>query len=185
MKLEKNDRNIAAKENGLTTVAQCICEATSFMGEMNKSKCPIHKPRVGRPLEYNIEFVDKAREYLESCKDQEMPADTENGIRSRLVVKIPTKGGLARYLGVARETLYDWASKYPEFSDIMEDLGAEQEERLINNGLSGTYNQTITKVLITKHGYREGVDNTSNGNTITGNQVTFVDFHDSDSKREV
>jgi len=114
--------------------------------------------KVGRPLEYNQEYVENAKKYLESCIDR--PADKDSDIKAS--VKIPTKGGLARYLGVARETLYDWASKYKEFSDIMEDLGAEQEDRLINNGLSGSYNPTISKVLLTKHGYREGIDQTTN-----------------------
>ena len=49
-----------------------------------------------------------------------------------------------------------------EFSAIIEQLQAEQEDRLINNGLSGNYNPTIAKVLLTKHGYREGVDQTTN-----------------------
>lgn len=111
----------------------------------------------GRPTEYNQEYVSKALEYLSTCEDTE----GDNGLK----VKIPTKGGLAYYLGVARDTLYDWSSKYPEFSDIMERLGAEQENRLINNGLSGDYNPTIAKVLLTKHGYvdKQETDVTSAG----------------------
>ncbi len=30
----------------------------------------------------------------------------------------------------------------------------------MNNGLSGDYNPTIAKVLLTKHGYREGIEAT-------------------------
>ena len=114
--------------------------------------------KAGRPLEYSQEYIDNARVYLDSCIDTF--ADKESDIKAS--VKIPTKGGLAVHLGVARETLYDWSRKYPEFSDIMEQLGAIQEERLINNGLSGSYNSTIAKVLLTKHGYREGIDQTTN-----------------------
>lgn len=184
MEPTQNNLNIAAKEDGSITVAQCSCETVNLM-HVDKSKCPIHKPKVGRPLEYSDEIITKANQYIESCNDEEVPANAENGTRSRVNVKIPTKGGLAMYLNVSRDTLYDWSSKYEEFSYIMEKLGANQEDRLINNGLSGNYNPTISKVLLTKHGYREGVDNTSNGNTITGNQVTFVDFHDTDSKSEI
>lgn len=112
----------------------------------------------GRPSEYTPELLVKAREYLDSCLDIE--EDKENRIHKK--VNIPSKAGLALAMGVARETLYDWARKYPEFSDIMEEMGAKQEIALINNGLSGNYNQTITKVILTKHGYREGIDQTTN-----------------------
>ena len=121
----------------------------------------------GRPTEYTPDIVLKAQEYLNSCVDQIEEYHSTRGMKSdtynRLVkVRLPTKGGLAIHLGVSRETLYDWARKYPEFSDIMEALGAIQEDRLLNNGLSGDYNPTIAKVLLTKHGYREGIDQTTN-----------------------
>lgn len=112
----------------------------------------------GRPTEYTPELIEKAKSYLTTCID--VNEDKENGISKQ--VNIPSKAGLALALGVSRETLYDWASKYEEFSDIMEQMGAKQEIALINNGLSGKYNQTITKVLLTKHGYREGIDQTTN-----------------------
>jgi hypothetical protein len=116
---------------------------------------------MARPLEYSEEHLNKAREYLEQCKDTSI-VDSNGFETSRLKVNMPSKGGLAVHLNVARETLYDWASKYPEFSDIMEQMGAIQEARLLSNGLAGTYNSTIAKVLLTKHGYREGIDQTTN-----------------------
>lgn len=131
-------------------------------------KKPKNKPRKnkgGRPPIYNKQIISKAKEYLKSCKDEEVQkVKQENEEKGYVMyenvfnVKIPTKGGLAVALNIARDTLYDWASKYKEFSDIMERLGAEQEERLINNGLSGRYNSTLSKVLLSKHGYREGLE---------------------------
>ena len=119
----------------------------------------------GRPPTYDQELVEKARVYLAQCIDESFDRGGERP-QHALKVKIPTKGGLAVYLGVARETLFDWAKKYQEFSNIMEQMGAVQEERLINNGLSGDYNPTIAKVLLTKHGYREGIDQTTNDKDI-------------------
>jgi hypothetical protein len=68
---------------------------------------------------------------------------------------------LALHLGVARSTLHAWADTksdfyYEEFSDSLEQLKSVQASMLIQNGPKGEYNSTITKLLLTKHGY---VDN--------------------------
>src|SRR3990167_2576710 len=110
----------------------------------------------GRPTEYTEEMLLKSKEYIESCEDEHIQET------NRLRVKIPTKEGLAFYLKVSRDSLYEWAKVHPEFSDIMEELSSKQANRLMNNGLAGTYNPTIAKVLLTKHGYREGIDQTTN-----------------------
>ena len=116
---------------------------------------------IGRPTDYSEEMLAKAREYISLCQDDEIERESKQGATVyKIKAKLPTKGGLARYLGVARSTLYEWAGQHQDFSDIMEELGAEQEDRLINNGLSGDYNPTIAKVLLTKHGYREGIEQT-------------------------
>ena len=130
---------------------------------------------MGRPIEYNEEMLKKAREYLTSCEDEEIEKGTDDKPIYSLKVKLPTKGGMANYIGVARDTLYDWASKYPDFSDIMEQLSAEQENKLINNGLSGDYNPTIAKVLLTKHGYsdKQETDITTGGEKVTVHLVNF------------
>mgnify|MGYP003423733476 FL=1 len=129
----------------------------------------------GRPTDYSEEMLVKAREYIDYCQDIEIEDDLEiqghGGAlkrKNKSVVRLPTKGGLARHLGVSRDTLYEWSNVHEKFSDIMEELGAEQEDRLINNGLSGDYNPTIAKVLLTKHGYHEKqeIDHTTKGEKI-------------------
>lgn len=133
---------------------------------------------LGRPTIYSEDMVLKTQEYLSTCHDIE--EDKENGIKAK--VKIPTIEGLAVYLGIHKDTIYDWESIHPTFSDVIDKLRGIQADRLLNNGLAGTYNPTIAKVLLTKHGYREGTDMTSDGKAIKGNSINFTNFNDSDSK---
>ena|SRR3990167_3954161 len=99
----------------------------------------------GRPSEYNEKVLQKAKEYIASCKD------------SSKEVNLPTLEGLSLYLKINRDTLYDWKGKYDEFSDILGEIMFEQGKRLIDKGLSGKYNSTIAKLLLSKHGYKDQV----------------------------
>jgi hypothetical protein len=101
----------------------------------------------GRPSQYDAVNVAKATsKYIEDCKHQ---------------FYLPTVEGLAVHLCVARSTIYEWAKTYPEFSDILEALLAAQGSQLIQNGLKGEYNSTITKLMLTKHGYKDKTDVTT------------------------
>src|SRR4051794_13604447 len=119
----------------------------------------------GRPSEYSEEILADARMYLNTCEDEtekvvEM-ANEEKGYekyRNKLKVNLPSVAGLAIYLEVARSTVYEWADQHKEFSDILEDILAEQEKRLIENGLSGDYNPQIAKLVLGKHGYNDKQD---------------------------
>ena len=120
---------------------------------------------MGRPTDYSEDILTKAREYLSARRDEVEEYHKTRGEKSdtydRLVrVKLPTIEGLAVYLQVHRDTLYEWEKQHPAFSDILAELRSEQADRLINSGLSGDYNPTIAKVLLTKHGYREGHEHT-------------------------
>lgn len=118
---------------------------------------------MGRPTEYTPAFTASARVYIELCTDemeQLVSGESEKFTKyeNRLKVKLPSIEGLALYLGIHRDTIYEWEKTYPEFSDIIGDLRAKQAETLINNGLSGAYNSTIAKVLLAKHGYKDAQD---------------------------
>ena len=63
------------------------------------------------------------------------------------------------FLRVNRDTLYAWTETHTEFSDISDDIRAEQANRLISDGLSGDYNSTITKLMLAKHGYSDKTEN--------------------------
>lgn len=122
----------------------------------------------GRPTDYCDEIVEKARQYVLSAEDEDinqLAGLTQKGtelFKSRIKVNLPSIEGLSLHLGISRETVYDWESQESKkvFSDIIKELRAKQGKQLINKGLSGEYNSTIVKVLLSKHGYREGVEQT-------------------------
>lgn len=115
---------------------------------------------VGRPTDYTLKIADKAREYLQSCIDtakQVVIGESEKftSFKEKFVVKLPSIEGLARYLGIHKDTIYEWEKIHPEFSDVISALRSEQAERLINMGLSGDYNPVVARLLLTKHGYAD------------------------------
>lgn len=117
----------------------------------------------GRPTILTAELKDKARLYIQECEDEETEYHKTRGEKSdgfeRIIrVRLPTIEGLAFYIDVARSTLYEWKDLDAEFSDIIDTLLQKQASMLIDKGLSGDYNPTIAKVLLTKHGYREGTE---------------------------
>lgn len=95
---------------------------------------------------------------------------------------LPTVEGLAVQLQVARSTIYKWADDHPAFSGILELLLSQQAARLIQNGVTGAYNSTITKLMLTKHGYSDKSDITSGGAPINplseSNQRAITELRD-------
>ena len=124
------------------------------------------KPLMGRPLTYDDNVTPtSAQEYLDGCVDTPYVLTKSEGNNSltyenRLRVKLPTLEGLALHLGVRRSTVHEWMNRFPNFSDVVDKILARQAELLLNNGLAGTYNASISKVILTKHGYREGIEQT-------------------------
>ena len=117
----------------------------------------------GRPTDYSEDILKQTNEYLESCQDEEVEQEKKEGWTTyKIKAKLPTIEGLASYLSIHKDTIYEWCKVHSKFSDLIEELRNDQADRLINSGLSGDYNPTIAKVLLTKHGYREGLDQTTN-----------------------
>jgi hypothetical protein len=138
----------------------------------------------GRPTLYNEEILNKTKEYIESCEDDEiqqtigMSAKGTELFKNKVIVNIPTIEGLAYHLGIHKDTIYEWCKINQVFSDVIDSLRAKQAKELINKGLSGDYNPTIAKVLLTKHGYIDKQDVTSDGKAIKGNSIMFSNFKD-------
>lgn len=97
----------------------------------------------------------KTNEYIVACQDS-----TKDG---KTVVNIPSIQGLSYYLGVHRDTIYAWAKEYGDFNEALDRLEAKQGNILINKGLSGEYNSTITRLMLSaNHNMREKSDLTTN-----------------------
>lgn len=106
------------------------------------------------------EVFEKMYSYLDNC-----PNET------------PTVAGLAKYMGIGRSTIYAWAELWEEVKDFIELISTHQEVSLIDNGLNGTFNPAITKMLLSRLGYADKTetDVTSGGqqlNTWTVQPVT-------------
>lgn len=103
--------------------------------------------QVGCPSKLTDELIAKAKNYLYGGYKE-----YENSV-------IPSIAGMACYLGIARSTVYEYAKQDSdlgrEFSDTLEGVMAMQELKLINSGLSGEFNPTITKLMMANHGYSE------------------------------
>lgn len=126
----------------------------------------------GRPTKYSEEYLDKVQEYLANCGNEIEEWHKTRGEKSdtfqRIVKpKLPTVEGLAKHIGVARSTIYEWEKTYPEFSDSLETLLSMQKEMLLEGGLSGEYNPMIAKlVLSANHNMVERKDHTTGGRRI-------------------
>jgi len=127
----------------------------------------------GRPSKLTLELIEKAKTYIGTCFDR--PVYTDKGAMTYVDVNLPSKVGLALYLGIDKTTVDDWCkvdreeidkvsvgdfdklnevvNLRNEFSRIVKNILAEQEKRLINNGLGGLYKEKTNAMLLSKHGY--------------------------------
>jgi len=119
----------------------------------------------GRPTEYTEDLIDKVEQYITECVDsyEYIDATDREGKpilthEKRFKVKLPSIEGLVVYLDIPKSDIYTWEKVHPDFLRVLNKLRAKQAELLLNNGLSGTYNSTISKLILTKHGYREGFE---------------------------
>lgn len=100
----------------------------------------------GRPTKSTDELIQSAWDYVDG--GWEAVGD-----------KVPSVAGLACEIGVSRETCYAWAKENQnQFSDILNAIAKTQERELLNNGLIGKFNPPITKMMLSKHGYSDKVE---------------------------
>ena len=97
----------------------------------------------GRPTDYTPEIIEAAWDY---AKGGWIAAGD----------RVPSVAGLACEINVSRETCHAWSrDEGNQFSDILKLISRKQERELLNNGLSGDFNYSITKMMLSKHGYSD------------------------------
>jgi len=125
----------------------------------------------GRPSKYDPKFIDEVDNYLAECVDEDKKilkqSNSEKGYEmydTKLKVNLPTIEGFARYIDIAKKTLYNWRDEHEGFLHALEKIEVEQHKRLLNSGLSGEYNSTIAKLILSSnHGMTERTDHTTQG----------------------
>lgn len=124
----------------------------------------------GQPTKYTKDTNQQALGYIAACGENYVVLDKavikdgelaeEQYVKKE--IKLPTVEGLALELDVHRDSLYAWAKEHEEFSDTLETLKKKQAEMLIQNGLSGDYNSTIAKLMLSaNHGINEKTESES------------------------
>ena len=77
----------------------------------------------GRPTKYKPEYIDEVYKYIKTT--------------GRLQTELPTVEGFADYIGVHRDSIYEWKKKHPLFSDTIKVILDKQKIQLMNDGLYG------------------------------------------------
>ena len=128
------------------------------MPAVAKQTAALRKSTFGPPLKYsNDEILEKTEEYLETYET--------------LGRKIPSIHGLAVFLGVDRTTIYQWVSDgNKELSNMLNYMKDLQAEKTLDNGLDGTFNPTICKLVLSKHGYHDNADKSGTSVNVTINR---------------
>lgn len=121
---------------------------------------------VGRPPTSQAVWndrINKAREYL--MGGYEVAEDL-----------VPSNAGLACYIGTTKASITAWGHENEEFSELLQSIQVLQEKKLLNGGLAGVFNAPITKMMMTKHGYSDKIeqDNTSSDGSMTPKGTTIT-----------
>ena len=133
-----------------------------------KKKEIIKYGKAGHPTTYKEIYCDLVDVYLASIKDEfdefiksNNPLSGAQTYERTLTVNLPTMEGFAKFIGIPKVTIYSWRKKQPEFLFSLEKIIDEQKKRLLENGLSGAYNSTIAKLILSSnHGMAEKIMST-------------------------
>ncbi len=110
---------------------------------------------------YKKKYCKLVDDYLKKTRDRKRLFHKVRGAKSdsyeeKYAIRLCSKEDFADFIGVSRKTLYNWAEKHIEFAEALEKIHEAQLSRLVNGGLAGIYNSTITKLMLSfNHGVNE------------------------------
>lgn len=96
-----------------------------------------------RSTKYNDEVLAKTKDYLHNYEKYDH--------------LFPSIVGLSSVLGIAKSTISSWKhdDDKQEFSDTLEQIKDQQHLTLLNKGLTGEFNASITKLMLHNFGYSD------------------------------
>ena len=120
-------------------------------------------PINGRPTKYKVQYCEEIITFFDQEPYSVVEDDDGNVMVSangKPVFKacpLPTFEHFAQSIGVHVDTLHEWADKHPKFSESKKRASQCQKNILIQNGLTGGYNNTFS-IFIAKSclGMRDG-----------------------------
>lgn len=109
----------------------------------------VKNPNMGRPTSYDPKYCQEMLDFFKRDFTQEKNGKIE-------AVDFPSIAGFAVEIGVAKSSLYEWAKKHPDFSNVLARCKDVQENILLNNSLKGGYNAGFAQFLLKNtHGFKE------------------------------
>lgn len=121
----------------------------------------IKSGKVGRPKTYTPEILEKTKKYI-------------YGGHAEYGDVIPSPAGLSSYLSVTKAVVYLWCEEHPEFLDMLNELKVEQERILLSRGLDKTFDNRLTTLVLSQHGYQNSPQNANDGSQQTNVQVNII-----------
>lgn len=125
----------------------------------------VSKKKMGRPSKLAVS-LEKAKAYL-------------MGEYKTIGDAVPSVSGLACYLGISKVTALSYGKENNDFLNTLEAIKTTQENSLINKGLTGEFNPTIVKLMLSNHGYAEKQETElsgKNGGAIETDNKISIEF---------
>ena len=117
-----------------------------FLYKTIKYLPPVKNPNVIKSAKRICNLI-RIHGLLDYIKSENANGETRE---QKIRVSLPTRQGFANFIGVSFSNLTEWYA-IPEMAIALQKIDAVQFTRLVNNGLSGSYNPSITKMLLSSN----------------------------------